>query len=171
MQRRPTRSPSLSSSATSPRRSTTAFSRRRTCASSWRQRTAAPRRRMSLKRHIEKPGDKIRQYLAGDILPALASLFERAKEIGGTVHLALYELDDRELVDLLAVNQERLQLILTTAGSRPVRARNARAAAALAMRAPARKIAKKKAAARKAKQAAPKRRPASRKAAREKGSG
>jgi hypothetical protein len=113
-----------------------------------------------LKGHIEKPRDKIRRYLAGDILPALASLFERAIEIDGAVHLALYELDDRELVDLLAVNQERLQLILTTAGSRAVRAGNPHGSATLAMRAPAQKMAKKKVAPRKVKQAVPKRRSA-----------
>ena len=103
-----------------------------------------------LKSHIENPADELRRFLAGDVLPALKSLFDRAKEVDGTVHLALYELDDRELVDLLVANQERLQLILTTAGSGPAKANGtggrSRRAAALAMRAPARKVAKKRAA-------------------------
>jgi phosphatidylserine/phosphatidylglycerophosphate/cardiolipin synthase-like enzyme len=83
---------------------------------------------------IEKPGDKIRQFLAGDVLPALKTIFERAEQVDGTVHLALYELSDPELVDLLAKNQARLRLILTTAGSGPAKAQKSakpvRAAAA-----------------------------------------
>jgi hypothetical protein len=69
--------------------------------------------------HIQKPGDPIRQFLAGDVLPVLKTLFERADQVDGTVHLALYELADPELIDLLVKHQERLHLILTTAGSTP----------------------------------------------------
>ncbi len=68
--------------------------------------------------HIKKTGDRIRTFLAGDVLPALRSLFERADRDDGQVHLALYELDDRELVDLLVTHQKRLHLILCTAGSK-----------------------------------------------------
>jgi len=67
--------------------------------------------------HIKKPGDAIRTFLAGDVLPALRSLFERADQVDGHVHLALYELDDPELEDLLVTHQKRLDLILCTAGS------------------------------------------------------
>lgn len=69
--------------------------------------------------HIKKPGDAIRTFLAGDVLPALRSLFERADQVDGHVHLALYELDDPELTDLLVTHQKRLDLILCTAGSKP----------------------------------------------------
>jgi len=68
--------------------------------------------------HIQKPGDPIRTFLAGDVLPALRSLFERADQVDGRVHLALYELDDPELEDLLVTHQKRLDLILCTAGSK-----------------------------------------------------
>src|SRR5947209_13672198 len=43
-------------------------------------------------------------------------MFDRADKENGTLHLALYELDDPELVGLLVKNQARLKLILSTAG-------------------------------------------------------
>lgn len=70
-----------------------------------------------LKKLIATKSNDVREYLAGDILPALRSLFQRAEEEDGAVHLALYELSDPELIDLLAAHQERLNLILTTAGN------------------------------------------------------
>ena len=72
-----------------------------------------------VQKHIEKPGDPIRKFLAGDVLPALKSLFERAEAEDGTLHLALYELVDEELIDLLKTYQKRVNLILSTAGSTP----------------------------------------------------
>lgn len=72
--------------------------------------------------HIKKQGDPIRTFLAGDVLPALKTMFARAEEEDGTLHLALYELEDAELVNLLAQNQARLHLILSTAGSKTVAA-------------------------------------------------
>jgi phosphatidylserine/phosphatidylglycerophosphate/cardiolipin synthase-like enzyme len=85
--------------------------------------------------HIQKTGDPIRTFLSGDVLPALKSMFARAEKEDGTLHLALYELDDPELVDLLVQNQARLHLILSTAGSKTVAAgkTGSRAAAAKAM--------------------------------------
>lgn len=44
--------------------------------------------------------------------------FERADQLDGHVHLALYELDDPELIELLVTHQKRLDLILCTAGSK-----------------------------------------------------
>ena len=86
---------------------------------------------------IKKPGDPIRTFLAGDVLPALKTMFTRAEEEDGTLHLALYELEDLELVDLLVQNQARLNLILSTAGSKTTAAGKAKpasmAAAAKAM--------------------------------------
>src|SRR3954468_22087008 len=75
--------------------------------------------------HIKKPGDPIRTFLAGDVLPALKSMFTRAEQVDGTLHLALYELEDTELVDLLVQNQARLNLILSTAGSKTTKAKPA----------------------------------------------
>ena len=70
-----------------------------------------------LKKLINTPGDKVRDFLGGDIIPALTAMFERAEKEDGTIHLALYELSDPELIDLLAKHQQRLHLILTTAGN------------------------------------------------------
>ena len=67
--------------------------------------------------HIAKKGDSIREFLAGDVLPALRSLFDRAEQDDATVRLALYELEDEELLELLVQHQKRLQIILSTAGS------------------------------------------------------
>ena len=80
--------------------------------------------------HIKKPGDPIRTFLAGDVLPALKTMFTRAEQEDGTLHLALYELEDVELVDLLVQNQARLHLILSTAGSKTTKAKPASIAAA-----------------------------------------
>ena len=73
-----------------------------------------------VEKHIADPqnfNDSIRLFLAGDVLPALKSLFERANAEDCQVYLALYELADPELIDLLKKNQKRLNLILSTAGS------------------------------------------------------
>lgn len=69
-----------------------------------------------VKKHIENPPNALRTYLAGDVLPFLKRMFERADADNGELYLALYELDDKELVDLLIANQKRLHLILCTAG-------------------------------------------------------
>ncbi|TCM51132.1 phosphatidylserine/phosphatidylglycerophosphate/cardiolipin synthase-like enzyme [Rhizobium sp. PP-F2F-G48] len=61
---------------------------------------------------ISDPKNGIRKYLAGDVLPMLRELFEQA----GSFLLALYELDDNELVDLLLANKNRIRLILANTG-------------------------------------------------------
>jgi hypothetical protein len=68
-------------------------------------------------RHLKKPGDAIREFLAGDVLPTLRLLFQRANDIDGKIYLSLYELADPELLDLLVQNEGRLEVILSTAGS------------------------------------------------------
>jgi phosphatidylserine/phosphatidylglycerophosphate/cardiolipin synthase-like enzyme len=60
--------------------------------------------------------DPLRTFLAGDVLPLLRTLFERAEAEDGQIHAALYELSDPELVDLLVQYADRLHLILSTAG-------------------------------------------------------
>src|SRR5437660_296348 len=69
--------------------------------------------------HIARPGDPIREFLAGDVLPTLKSMFERAGQENGHLHMALYELDDQELLALLEKHHKRLSLILCTAGNTP----------------------------------------------------
>ncbi len=61
---------------------------------------------------ISNPSDAHRKYLAGDVLPMLHELFARP----GQFHLALYELDDRELIDLLLANAARIHIILANTG-------------------------------------------------------
>ena len=61
---------------------------------------------------ISDPGDPHRKYLAGDVLPLIRELFARP----GEFHLALYELEDRELVELLLANAPRIHLILANTG-------------------------------------------------------
>lgn len=68
-------------------------------------------------KHIAKPGDDLREWLSGDVLVMMRSLFAKANEIDGTLRLALYELKDAELVTLLIKNRDRVEVILSTAGS------------------------------------------------------
>jgi phosphatidylserine/phosphatidylglycerophosphate/cardiolipin synthase-like enzyme len=66
-----------------------------------------------LLRIISTPGNKHRAYLTGDVVPLITELLARP----GQFFLALYELDDQELVDLLAANHERIHLILANTAS------------------------------------------------------
>lgn len=61
---------------------------------------------------ISNPTDPLRKYLAGDALPLLHELFARH----GSFYLALYELDDKELVDILLANAARIHIILANTG-------------------------------------------------------
>ena len=64
---------------------------------------------------IKTQGNPLRVKLAGDALPMLMNLLERAKNSGGQCYCALYELDDPELVELLNGN-EAVHLILSNTG-------------------------------------------------------
>jgi phosphatidylserine/phosphatidylglycerophosphate/cardiolipin synthase-like enzyme len=57
---------------------------------------------------ISNPGDPHRKYLAGDVLPLLHELFSRP----GTFYLALYELEDEELEQLILANKDKVNIIL-----------------------------------------------------------
>jgi phosphatidylserine/phosphatidylglycerophosphate/cardiolipin synthase-like enzyme len=61
---------------------------------------------------LSNPDDKHRRYLAGDVLPLLHELFRRA----GSFHLGLYELEDKELEQLLLDNADRVHVILSNTG-------------------------------------------------------
>ncbi len=67
-----------------------------------------------LEDHLKQPDDWVRNYLAGDTLTTIRGFFDRP---GGRFHAALYELEDIELERLLVDNAERLDLILSDAGS------------------------------------------------------
>jgi hypothetical protein len=61
---------------------------------------------------ISNPNDPHRKYLAGDVIPLIRQLFERP----GTFHLALYELEDKELENILVANATRIHVILANTG-------------------------------------------------------
>jgi phosphatidylserine/phosphatidylglycerophosphate/cardiolipin synthase-like enzyme len=67
----------------------------------------------AVRAHIQKPGDKIRTYLTGDVLSTLMELLERAAKEDAEVLLALYELGDTELVDALIAHKKRIRVILS----------------------------------------------------------
>src|SRR5450830_140214 len=66
---------------------------------------------------IGTPGNIYRKYLTGDALPMLKQLLECAAADHGEVYLALYELGDRELVDLIVANAPRVHLILSNSSA------------------------------------------------------
>jgi phosphatidylserine/phosphatidylglycerophosphate/cardiolipin synthase-like enzyme len=61
---------------------------------------------------LSTPGDPHRNYLAGDVIPLIRELLGRE----GEFYLALYELEDQELEDLLSANPGRLHVILSNTG-------------------------------------------------------
>lgn len=63
---------------------------------------------------IENPDDPHRRYLAGDVIPLVKELFERK----GKFFLGLYELEDRELEDILVANKSRIHLILSNTSAK-----------------------------------------------------
>lgn len=67
-----------------------------------------------LERHLRRPKDWLRSYLAGDVIPIIRDFFAQP---AGRFHAALYELEDEELLDLLKTNAARIDLILSDAGS------------------------------------------------------
>ncbi|MDE1146384.1 MAG: phospholipase D-like domain-containing protein [Azospirillaceae bacterium] len=64
---------------------------------------------------VKQPGNPIRTFLTGDVLPTLTDFLQRVGP-DDTVHAALYELSDAELVAGLTGLGKRLHLILSTAG-------------------------------------------------------
>jgi len=80
-----------------------------------------------LKDRIDQPGDPLREALAGQILEGVELLLKRAADEGGSSYLALYELDDPELVQLLLQTKD-LHLILSNTGTDDATNRSARQA-------------------------------------------
>ncbi len=66
----------------------------------------------SVRSHIQILGDPIRTYLTGDVLAMLKALLERADREDARVLLALYELSDAELLEMLLAHKERIEIIL-----------------------------------------------------------
>ena len=64
--------------------------------------------------HISTPEDEIRGYLTGDVLAMLKELLHRTElEPGSRLKMALYELWDEDLVELIAARREVIDLILS----------------------------------------------------------
>lgn len=61
---------------------------------------------------LENPRDPHRKYLAGDVIPLIRELFERT----GDFYVALYELEDKELEEIMLANAPRLHVILSNTG-------------------------------------------------------
>jgi phosphatidylserine/phosphatidylglycerophosphate/cardiolipin synthase-like enzyme len=57
---------------------------------------------------ISNPDDPHRKYLAGDVIPLIHHLFQRP----GEFYVGLYELEDKELEDILVANSDRIHVIL-----------------------------------------------------------
>ena len=72
-----------------------------------------------LRAEIVNPASAIRKYLAGDVVGLLRSLLDRAAAKGGEVYLALYELQDPELIAAIKAGMQkgRAHVILSTAGN------------------------------------------------------
>ncbi len=68
-----------------------------------------------LKKRIGIPGNELRLRLAGQISDGVIELLQRAKQNGGECYLALYELTDTELIDLLIECKSFIHLILSNA--------------------------------------------------------
>jgi phosphatidylserine/phosphatidylglycerophosphate/cardiolipin synthase-like enzyme len=83
------------------------------CPSACRAKTPPQPALDALKEAIQTPGNKIRVKLAGDVLPFLRRLLERAQSSGGSVVLALYELTDPEFLKLLLQNKDRVGIVLS----------------------------------------------------------
>lgn len=69
-----------------------------------------------LDNRIDQPGDPLRASLAGQIIEGVTLLLDRAKTQGGTCYLALYELNDPELIQALLA-MPSLHLILSNTGT------------------------------------------------------
>ena len=66
-----------------------------------------------VERRLSTPGDALRTYLTGDVLPLIHEFFAQP---GGRFLAALYEFEDEELETLVTDNAARIDLILSDAG-------------------------------------------------------
>ena len=73
----------------------------------------------TLKAEIVKPKSPIRAFLTADVFSLVTQLLNRAEKERGEIYLALYELLDQPLIDLLLKGMKagRVHLILSTAGN------------------------------------------------------
>lgn len=77
-----------------------------------------PPTKKQLTDHIDtKADDPIRTFLSADALTLMRGFMARAKAENCDLYMALYELNDPLLLDLIKQNADRVHLILSTAGS------------------------------------------------------
>ena len=67
--------------------------------------------------NLEKPGFNARRYLSGDILPNILKFLRDADRRGSAIHLAIYEINDHELVDALKPFGKRGHVLLGNGGA------------------------------------------------------
>ena len=65
---------------------------------------------------IKTPGAPLRRLLSGNMSAFLQFLIKKAAAEGGRVHLALYELDDPELLQCILDNRKYVSIILSNTG-------------------------------------------------------
>ena len=67
----------------------------------------------ALMQHINTPGDKLRESLAGQMIDAVTSLLKRAQKEGGECYMALYELGDEELIQTIIATGKQVHIVLS----------------------------------------------------------
>jgi phosphatidylserine/phosphatidylglycerophosphate/cardiolipin synthase-like enzyme len=68
----------------------------------------------TVRRHMADPKDKFRRYLTGDVLGMLREVLDRAgQESGAEARVALYELSDKELTELIVAHKQQTHVILS----------------------------------------------------------
>ena len=68
----------------------------------------------AVRAHMQQKGDKIREYLTGDVLGMLRELPDRAASTrGANLRMALYELSDTEVCDAIVAAASKTKLILS----------------------------------------------------------
>ena len=67
-----------------------------------------------IKKEIRDKNSPIRKYLAGDVLETLTMLLDKAsKKKTASLKMALYELNDDELMEKILANKDRIEIILS----------------------------------------------------------
>ena len=89
-----------------------AFFNRGIVATQWVSRALQASPDSSIKQLIVKPGDPTRNALSGMLRPRILKLLADAKACGGSIHAALYELNDPELIPALMALGQNCHLIL-----------------------------------------------------------
>jgi len=73
----------------------------------------------SLMSVVQKPGDPLRNALSGLLRPQILGMLKQAKDEGGKAFLALYELNDPELIDAMTALGKNCNLILGNGAFKP----------------------------------------------------